>query len=73
MDNNKELNINSLNNTDQHNIQLNESSLSESSEQNTSDELQYEYLKELNKKLTLFKKVDESGKKKEKTEQTMRR
>lgn len=73
MDNNKELNINSLNNTDQHNIQLNESSLSESSEQNTSDELQYEYLKELNKKLTLFKKVDESGKKEEKTEQTMRR
>ena len=73
MDNNKELNINSLNNTDQHNIQLNESSLSESSEQNTSDELQYEYLKELNKKLTLFKKVDESGKNKEKNEQKMRR
>lgn len=73
MDNYEELNINSLNNTGQHNIQLSESILSENSEQITSDKLQYEYLKELNKNLTLFKKKDESGKKKEENKQTMRR
>jgi uncharacterized protein YrzB (UPF0473 family) len=43
-------------------------------EQITTEEAQYRYLKELNKKLTLFKKQsDQSGKKDEETEQTMRR
>lgn len=73
MDNNEGLDINDLNNVEQHNIQLNEPSLSENLEQITSDELQYGYLKELNKKLTLFKKNDESGKTEEETEKTMRR
>lgn len=37
-------------------------------------QLQYEHLKRLNKKLTLFKKQsNQSGKKDEETEQTMRR
>ncbi len=73
MDNNEGLDINDLNNVEQHNIQLNGPSWSENLEQNTYDELQYEYLKELNKKLTLFKKNDESGKKEEETEKPMRR
>lgn len=73
MDNNEGLDINDLNNVEQHNIQLNEPSLSENLEQITFDELQYEYLKELNKKLTLFKKNDESGKKEKETEKLMRR
>ena len=46
----------------------------ELTEQITAEEAQYRYLKELNKKLTLFKKQsDQSGKKDEETEQTMRR
>ena len=73
MDNNEGLDINDLNNVEQHDIQLNEPSLSENLEQITFDELQYEYLKELNKKLTLFKKNDESGKREEETEKPMRR
>ena len=73
MDNNEGLDINDLNNVEQHDIQLNEPSLSENLEQITFDELQYEYLKELNKKTTLFKKNDESGKREEETEKPMRR
>ena len=73
MDNNEGLDINDLNNVEQHDIQLNEPSLSENLEQITFDELQYEYLKELNKKMTLFKKNDESGKREEETEKPMRR
>ena len=69
MDNNN-LNINDLNNTQQPKI-LEQPELTE---QITTEEAQYRYLKELNKKLTLFKKQsDQSGKKDEETEQTMRR
>ena len=46
--NNDELNINDLNNAEPHHIE--------------SDELQYEYLKDLNKRLTLFKKPNNTGK-----------
>ena len=69
MDNNN-LNINDLNNTQQPKI-LEQPELTE---QITTEEAQYRYLKELNKKLTLFKKQsDQSGKKDEETEQTIRR
>ncbi len=74
MDNN--LNINDLNNTQQPNMdveQLKKSEQSELTNQITSEEAQYRYLKELNKKITLFKKQsDQSRKKDEETEQTMR-
>jgi len=76
MDNNN-LNINDLNNTKQPNMDVEQPKISEQqelTEQNTTEEAQYRYLKELNKKLTLFKKQsDQSGKKDEETEQTMRR
>lgn len=74
MDNN--LNINDLNNTQQPNMdveQLKKSEQSELTNQITSEEAQYRYLKELNKKITLFKKQsDQSRKNDEETEQTMR-
>lgn len=76
MDNNN-LNINDLNNTQQPNMDVEQPKISEQqelTEQITTEEAQYRYLKELNKKLTLFKKQsDQSGKKDEETEQTMRR
>lgn len=76
MDNNK-LNINDLNNAQQPNIDVEQPKILEQpelTEQITTEEEQYRYLKELNKKLTLFKKQsDQSGKKDEETEQTMRR
>lgn len=76
MDNNN-LNINDLNNTQQPNMDAEQPKISEQpelTEQITAEEAQYRYLKELNKKLTLFKKQsDQSGKKDEETEQTMRR
>ena len=76
MDNNN-LNINDLNNTQQPNMDVEQPKISEQpelTEQITTEEAQYKYLKELNKKLTLFKKQsDQSGKKDEETEQTMRR
>ena len=76
MDNNN-LNINDLNNTQQPNMDAEQPKISEQpelTEQITAEEAQYRYLKELNKKLTLFKKQsDQSGKKYEETEQTMRR
>ena len=69
MDNNN-MNINNLNNTQQPKI----SAQPELTEQITTEEAQYRYLKELNKKLTLFKKQsDQSGKKDEENEQTMGR
>jgi hypothetical protein len=71
------LNINDLNNTQQPNIDVEQPKKLEQpelTEQITTKEAQYRYLKELNKKLTLFKKQsDQSGKKDEETEQTMRR
>ena len=76
MDNNN-LNINDLNNTQQPNMDGEQPKILEQpelTEQITTEEAQYRYLKELNKKLTLFKKQsDQSGKKDEETEQTMRR
>ncbi len=76
MDNNN-LNINDLNNTQQPNMDVEQPKISEQpelTEQITPEEAQYRYLKELNKKLTLFKKQsDQTGKKDEETEQTMRR
>ena len=76
MDNNN-LNINDLNNTQQPNMDAEQPKISEQpelTEQITAEEAQYRYLKELNKKLTLFKKQsDQSGKKDKETEQTMRR
>ena len=76
MDNNK-LNINDLNNAQQPNIDVEQPKILEQpelTEKITTEEAQYRYLKELNKKLTLFKKQsDQSGKKDEETEQTMRR
>lgn len=76
MDNNN-LNINDLNNTQQPNMDVEQPKILEQPEltkQITTEEAQYRYLKELNKKLTLFKKQsDQSGKKDEETEQTMRR
>lgn len=69
MDNNN-LNINDLNNTQQPKI----SEQPELTEQITTEEAQYRYLKELNKKLTLFKNSsDQSDIKDEETEQKMRR
>ena len=66
MDNNN-LNINDLNNTQQPNMDVEQPKISEQpelTEQITAEEAQYRYLKELNKKLTLFKKQsDQSGKK----------
>ena len=76
MDNNN-LNIIDLNNTQQPNMDVEQPKISEQpelTEKITTEEAQYRYLKELNKKLTLFKKQsDQSGKKDEETEQTMRR
>ena len=76
MDNNN-LNINDLNNTQQPNMDVEQPKILEQpelTEQITTEEAQYRYLKELNKKLTLFKKQsDQSGKKDEETEQTMMR
>ena len=76
MDNNN-LNIKDLNNTQQSNMEVKQLKILEQpelTEQITTEEAQYRYLKELNKKLTLFKKQsDQSGKKGEETEQTMRR
>jgi hypothetical protein len=76
MDNNN-MNINNLNNAQQPNMDVEQPKISEQpelTEQITTDEAQYRYLKELNKKLTLFKKQsDQSGKKDEEIEQTMRR
>lgn len=75
MDNN--LNVNGLNNIQQPNAIMEQPKISEQpelTERITTEEAQYKYLKELNKKLTLFKKQGEqSGKKDEETEQTMRR
>ena len=66
MDNNN-LNINDLNNTQQPNMDVEQPKILEQpelTEQITTEEAQYRYLKELNKKLTLFKKQsDQSGKK----------
>lgn len=76
MDNNN-LNIKDLNNTQQPNTEVKQLKILEQpelTEQIPTEEAQYRYLKELNKKLTLFKKQsDQSGKKGEETEQTMRR
>ena len=76
MDNNN-LNIKDLNNTQQPNTEVKQLKILEQpelTEQITTEEAQYRYLKELNKKLTLFKKQsDQSGKKGEETEHTMRR
>lgn len=76
MDNNN-LNINDLNNTQQPNMDVEQPKIlkqPELTEQITTEEAQYRYLKEVNKKLTLFKKQsDQSGKKDEETEQIMRR
>lgn len=76
MDNNK-LNINDLNNAQQPNIDVEQPKILEQpeiTEKITTEEAQYRYLKELNKKLTLFKKQsDQSRKKDEETVQTMRR
>lgn len=75
MDNN--LYINDLNTTQQPNMDVEQPKISEQpelTEKITTEEAQYRYLNELNKKLTLFKKQsDQSGKKDEETEQTMRR
>lgn len=76
MDNNN-LNINGLNNIQQPSTNVEQRKISEQpelTERITIEEAQYGYLKELNKKLTLFKKQGEQfGKKDEETEQTMRR
>lgn len=76
MDNNN-MNINNLNNAQQPNMDVKQPKISaqpELTEQNTTEEAQYRYLKELNKKLSLFKKQsDQSEKKDEETEQTIRR
>lgn len=76
MDNNN-LNINDLNNTQQPNMDVEQPKISEHpelTEKITTEEAQYRYLKELNKKLILFKKQSEqSEKKNEDTTQTMRR
>lgn len=70
-------NLNDLNNIQQSNPSLKQPEISEQSELTeriTTEEAQYKYLKELNKKLTLFKKQGEqSGKKNEETEKTMKR
>lgn len=58
MNNNEVLNINDSNNAEQHNME---------------QELQYEHLKKLNKKLSSFKKRQSIGKKEEKIEQIRRR
>ena len=76
MDNNN-LNINDLNATQHPNMVVEQPKISDQpalTEKITTEVAQYRYLKELNKKLTLFKKQsDQSGKKDEETEQTMRR
>ena len=59
MDNNN-LNIKDLNNTQQPNMEVKQLKILEQpelTEQITTEEAQYRYLKELNKKLTLFKKT----------------
>lgn len=59
MDNNN-LNIKDLNNKQQTNMEVKQLKILEQpelTEQITTEEAQYRYLKELNKKLTLFKKT----------------
>ena len=58
--NNNNLNINDLNNVQQPKL----SEQPELTEQITPEEAQYRYLKELNKKVTLFKKQDKQSRKK---------
>ena len=58
--NNNNLNINDLNNVQQPKL----SEQPELTEQITPEESQYRYLKELNKKVTLFKKQDKQSRKK---------
>ena len=60
--NNDELNINDLNNAEPHHTESEEYDLFDDKEPIESDELQYEYLKDLNKRLTLFKKPNNTGK-----------
>lgn len=68
--NNNNLNINDLNNVQQPKL----SEQPELTEQITPEESQYRYLKELNKKVTLFKKQDkQSRKKNEEIKQIIRR
>ncbi len=68
--NNNNLNINDLNNVQQPKL----SEQPELTEQITPEEAQYRYLKELNKKVTLFKKQDkQSRKKNEEIKQIIRR
>lgn len=66
-------NDNTLNNIKQSNMKTKQPNMSEQIEPIPTEKLQYEYLKELNKKLTLFKKNDQSEKNEEETGQTMRR
>lgn len=68
--NNNNLNINDLNNVQQPKL----SEQPELTEQITPEEAQYRYLKELNKKVTLFKKqYKQSRKKNEEIKQIIRR
>ena len=66
-------NNNTLNNVEQFNMETNQSSMTEQKEQITVEESQYDYLKELNKRLSLFKNNDQFEKKEDETGQTMRR
>lgn len=66
-------NNNTLNNVEQSNMETNQSSMTEQKEQITVEESQYDYLKELNKRLSLFKNNDQFEKKEDETGQTMRR
>jgi len=72
MDNNNS-NINDLKNMQEQNVVSGQSSIIQQLEQTTTEELNYRYLKELNKKLTLFKKETEQSEKKDENEQSLRR
>ena len=71
--NNSNLNKNDINNIQQSNINLEPLGISEQTDKITAEESQYRYLKELNKKLVLFKKQSkQSETNDEATNQTMR-
>ena len=53
MDNNNS-NVNDLNNMQKPNVDVEQSNITQQSEQTTTEELNYRYLKKLNKQLTLF-------------------
>jgi hypothetical protein len=64
MDNNNS-NVNDLNNMQKPNVDVEQSNITQQSEQTTTEELNYRYLKKLNKQLTLFKKGTEQSEKKD--------